>query len=290
MNGLKMRTTKWILLLLLAALLSVLGPSGGLSVEHPFRYGGTIAHHEGSATVEASGARPMDQAVEAVSLEYGWIVDYEDPPYQSNFDVGSIPWPAHPGLKWAVPASGTFESTYTEGVDTWSSSAAERNVLEKIVSDYNQSGNPGKFVARELPDGSFDVIGVALRDDRGNITPISPILDTPISLPAGTYGGMTMLSLITRAVSKAAGIEVDAGAPVNALARSSVTTGGATMSARSLLCQTVDAAAVKLVWELRFDPQTKSYGLAVYPAMRAQYDAFGKRSLVPVAMPRPAAQ
>lgn len=277
--------SKWLPVLMATVMVFAAAGARFLRAQRPFAYGGTLLHRKGSATVQATGSRPLDRALEAIRTEYGWLVDYEDPPYQGPYGLGSIPWPAHPGLKWVVPASGSFSSTYPENSKTWSSPAAQQLVLQKILSDYDMSGNPGRFVVRQQSDGSMDVVGVGVRDSSGDITSLTPILDTPISIAAGTRDGMTTLSLIADAVSRASGTEVDVGSPVNALAEASVTTAGGQASARSLLLQAVDAARVKLVWELRYDPQTKSYGLSVLLAMRAQYDAFGNRTLVPVAVP-----
>jgi len=43
-----------------------------------------------TATLFASNPRPLMQAVNAVNDEYGWAVNYEDPPYESAYDRNRI--------------------------------------------------------------------------------------------------------------------------------------------------------------------------------------------------------
>ena len=53
-----------------------------------------VEHHAGSATVVANDPRPLFQAITAVREEYGWVVDYEEPPYFSKYDLVDTTDPA----------------------------------------------------------------------------------------------------------------------------------------------------------------------------------------------------
>ena len=48
---------------------------------------GVITYTGNAATVRANNARPLEQAIEAVREQYGWTVDFEDPPYESAYDL-----------------------------------------------------------------------------------------------------------------------------------------------------------------------------------------------------------
>jgi hypothetical protein len=210
--------------------------------------------------------------------EYGWVVNFEEPPYQSALDLGTFPWPAHPGATWRVVGGGSFQSNYTETPDMWSSPRLQLNVLEKVISDYNQSGNPGGFAVRTESDGKCTVVGVSMRDDSGRQVAVTPILDTPISLDTATRDAETTLRLITDALSRQTGVKVGIGfAPDNALMQSQVTVGGAALPARTLLLQTLDGAGGKMGWDLLYFPQFPHFVLNISIATRAQYDAFGNR-------------
>jgi hypothetical protein len=45
-----------------------------------------VRHLPNSATITANDARPLAQAVTALSGEYAWVIDFEDPPYYSKYD------------------------------------------------------------------------------------------------------------------------------------------------------------------------------------------------------------
>lgn len=265
----------------------------GILEPHAYMRHGLIEHHAGTATVKADYARPLQQAISAVREEYGWVVNYEDPPYQGSHDLIDMTNPnyrtTHPNAKVVLgPAGGPFQSTYPETPKMWSSPAAELNVLEKIVFDYNQSGNPGNFVVRELPDGSFDVVGDSIHDNAGAEVSITPVLDTPIYIPRATRSFGGAITAILNALSSKTGIGMGEGLmPFNLLPTGHLAIGGSKTSARDLLMQVIDSTGSRYVWLFLYEPPEREYLLGILPVTRAEYDAFGQRRLMPVG-PAPA--
>jgi hypothetical protein len=127
----------------------------------------------------------------AVREEYGWKVDLEESPYEG------------------MPRKGAFVSTYPETPDIYASNSSEETVLNKIVSDYNQAGFPGNYKVIAQADGGYAVVGTAKQKADGTSEAMTPILDTPISIPNGMRGFWDELNLITKALSTAIGREVD---------------------------------------------------------------------------------
>ena len=70
-------------------------PLQGVLEPHRYMERGVIEHQHGTATVKADCARPLAQAITAVREEYGWAVDYEDPPYHSKYDVMDMTNPSY---------------------------------------------------------------------------------------------------------------------------------------------------------------------------------------------------
>lgn len=241
-----------------------------------------ILHNRSSATVEANSGRPLFQAITAVREEYGWVVDYEDPPYQGSVDLApdaSISRQSG-GRIFMVPAGGAFRSTYPETPHIWGSTSEEFQVLDKVVSDYNATQNPGKFVVRALHDGSYAIIGQSFENSAGGEVSVRPVLDTPISLPGTTRNGVVTIKAILDALNKASSYKVGLGIiPISALVRSQLTVGGSNVSARELLLDAIDQVkTAKLVWDLLFDPDGRVFYLSLLPASQAHYDSFGKRT------------
>jgi hypothetical protein len=48
---------------------------------------GIVQHNQNDGTLTANDPRPLMQAIATISQEYGWTVDFEDPPYRSHFDL-----------------------------------------------------------------------------------------------------------------------------------------------------------------------------------------------------------
>ncbi len=250
-----------------------------------------VVQHRGlTATLDANDPRPLLQAILAIREEYGLILDFEDPPYQSTYDLVDRAVPAwraaHPDSKRGMgPAGSAFHSEFPEGPNVATSLEEEEQALQKIVSDYNASGNPGKFAVRRETAGRFAIIGVSSKDDIGRERPISPVLDTPISIPSAQQSAYETINLILKVLSVQSGVKVVLGvAPMSLLADGQVTIGGAGAPARDLLVQTLEAASArrKLTWDLLYDAGDDTYFLSIEVVSRAMLDPSGRRMLIPI--------
>jgi len=252
---------------------------------------GKVEHKQGSATVTANTARPLAQAIAALREEYGWVLDYEDPPYTNEpdlVDAADPQWRAtHPNARAAHRiAGGFFQSQYSEdaGIET---PAGEEAVLRKIVSEYNSSGNPGKFSVRVEGPGRFAIVGSSAKDAVGQDRNAPAVLDTRISLPGQTGNGLDALNAILAQLSSKSGKTVVAGMiPAALLSQSNVTIGGENRSARDLLIQTFDGTGRPLHWRLLFDPiNENTFVLNVAVAERAIVDTYGRKRFRPIDEP-----
>lgn len=266
----------------------------GILEPHPYMERAVIVHHSGTATVKADSARPLQQAIAAVREEYGWVVDYEDPPYSGSRDVMDMTNPkyraTHPNAPVVLgPAGGTFQSTYPEPASIWSSAAAEQEVLEKIVSDYNESGNPGNFVVRQLSDGSFDVVGASVHSSTGADVSVAPTLDTPIYIASGPRSFSGTVRAILDSLAEKTGVQMGIGLmPMSLLISpaANMTLGGSAQPARDYVMQAI-AGLKSCVWVFLYEPRFRQYLLSLLPAGRAQYDSFGSKRLIPIGLPAP---
>ncbi len=110
---------------------------------------GIVMHNGNTTKVMANDPRPLQRAVESLSEEYGWLVDYEDPIY-SDFEAVDRTDPrwvaSHPGVRRRLVGGHKFESEFPEIPKTGLSTTGEKSALEKVVADFNKSGNPGQFM------------------------------------------------------------------------------------------------------------------------------------------------
>jgi hypothetical protein len=272
----------------------LIGVPSLLSAQSPsnssFMDAAVIQHNGNTGTLTANFPRPLAQAVEAISQEYGWIVDYEDPPYHSQFDLvddTDPTWRAnHPNAKGVVRVSGgLFQSSFPEP----SSGNTEEQVLEKLVADFNSSGNPGKFAVREETDGRYAVIGISRRDATGKDEPVNALLDTPITIPVQQRDATATLQLIVDTLAATSGVKVKLGTiglSSNPLQEGTLTIGGANVPARTLLLQALDDVSRTsphfggiFVWNFLFDADTNAYWMRLRSATKTETDPNGRQAV-----------
>jgi len=138
-----------------------------------------VRHLADSVTVTANDARPLAQAVTALSEEFAWAIDFEDPPYYSMFDLLNETDPkwraAHPNAKGVTVIAGdTFQTQFPQTPDAATSQAEEEHILDRVISDYNASTNPGRFTVRNEGDGRFAIVGTYVKDERGGDQAVTP--------------------------------------------------------------------------------------------------------------------
>ena len=262
-----------------------------------FMHAAVIQHNGNTGTLTANFPRPLAQAVEAISQEYGWIIDFEDPPYHSQFDLvddTDPTWRAnHPNAKGVVRVSGgLFQSSFSEP----SSENTEEQVLQKLVADYNSSGNPGKFIVRKGAEGRYTVIGASRKDENGRDEAVNALLDTAISIPVQQRDAAATLQLIVVTLSAASGIKVKLGTiglSSDPLQEANLTVGGANVPARTLLLQALDEVSSTsphfrgiFVWNFLFDADTNAYWLRLRSATKTVTDANGRQVVQFIQHPR----
>ena len=255
-----------------------------------FMNAGVIQHHETAGTLTTNDPRPLMQAIATISQEYGWTVDFEDPPYRSHFDLVDDTDPAwranHPNSKGVTRvAGGLFRSNFPEP-STISSDNAEEQVLQKLVSDYNSSGNPGRFVVRKEGETRYAVIGVSRRDETGKDEAVGALLDTPISVPVQQRDAKATLRLIVDTLTANTGVQVylgTIGLSSDPLQDVELTIGGSNVPARTLLYQALDRASGTksfpgiFIWNFLFDADTNAYWLRLRSAAKTETDANGRQ-------------
>jgi hypothetical protein len=254
-----------------------------------FMDAGVLQHNGTTGTLRANQPRPLMQAIATISQEYGWTIDYKDPPYRSHCDLADDTDPAwranHPNAKGVTRVSGgPFQSTFPE--PSTISGNAEEMVLQKLVSDYNSSGNPGKFAVRMEADGRYVVVGVSRRDDAGKEETVDALLDTAISVPVQLRTARATLHLILDTLSVKTGVTVylgTIGLSSDPLEGVELAIGGSNVPARTLLLQALDGASNGrsfrgiFVWNLLFDADRKAYDLRPFPATKLETDAYGRQ-------------
>jgi hypothetical protein len=271
------------LLVILPIVLTVLLlPAGGFSeaagttshIKKPLIYQiGNVVH------INADGERPLLRAVDALREKYGWIVDYEDPPYAADAAT-SVPSPAsrrHANARSSGREGFGVEFTVEPAPD---GRPDENSVLTTVVNAYNENNAVAQFELRSENDHRsdnesdnknakqqerrFDVVGTDSGDHRDQAESQQPILSLLITLAKEPRTAEQTIALICRQVSEQSKIPVSVGAIDDKVNGGRwVAIGGTDAPARTLLLRTLVATGDHLSWRLLYDAASKSYDFSV---------------------------
>ena len=259
---------------------------GQQATKPKFMDAGAIQHNpDNTASVISNDPQPLRQAILAIREEYGWAVNYEMPEYFSHYDLVDNTAPqwraAHPLSKGVTRAAGgQFNSVFPE-----TANIGEEELLKKVISDYNSSGNPGKFELRKEGDKQYSVVGIAVKDEDGRDRTVTPLLDAPITMPSEQRTVDEAVTLLFSLLSSQTGKKVILGRyPSPEFIYHSGIAGGENVPARALLRQIFALTGRPLEWDVYYhaDPDPKVYMVNVDIAKRPEIDDFGRRMLVPI--------
>ena len=211
--------------------------------------------------INATGSRPLLQAIEALQQKYGWAISYEDPQYPPDAP-GTANAPSPPNRRHAYFADrqdGGFSVQFSRGPN---GKPEEASVLRTVIEAYNQSNGTAEFKLEESA-GSFAVIGVGVRGANNQIEEQQPVLSLPISLPSQQRTVTDTISLICRGASEAGKVSVSLAVDPGQLATLKTVVGGDSEAARTLLTRTLESAGNGLYWQLLYDVSGKGFLLTV---------------------------
>jgi len=170
------------------------------------------------------------------------------------------------------------------------SAAPMKAVLDKILTAYHRSGNRGTY--RYVLDGEYiHIVPSAVRGRDGQSVALQPVLDTPVTIPKGTYMVLSLEHSIVEQIRRKRGISiVDGNIPMNLFAQSRVTMEANDEPARTVLARAfteVDKVRradgmppAGVVWHLLYNPTDEYYVFNVSGVPHEEDDA----------LPQPAVQ
>ena len=214
---------------------------------------------DNAVLVSGAGQRPLEQALASLRLKYGWTINYEDPKYHSAKDTME-----DPRSKGTLILTGTQFSTEIPAPQPPAEAPPREKSLQQVVDSYNRSTNPGRFEVRK-GETEVSIVGIAARDDNGDVSLQKPFLDSPISVPIKERTIAETVELICNQLSDDTHTSVSLGVTPRALVdHTNVKIGGDKVPARQILAQALAASGHPLYWQLLFDPNSKSYLLNIH--------------------------
>ena len=201
-----------------------------------------------------SDARPLAALIDQLETRYGWIITYEDPPYENAADLDDVTLdvakdPKSFKGKVLVPRRRRFDFRYPNA-----DQPQAEDVLAVLVRDYNMAGNNDGF--RLLRTGKFFHVVPSVSDNKiGLPTNRQSRLDVRVTIPVVERSVLETLELVVAQVRELTGVPVMMGrVPVNLLLQKKLRTGAATEPARDVLVRALTSTGRDLSWRLNCDP------------------------------------
>lgn len=252
-------------LVMCSATLVVLGATFGVT--------GKGRHELTKVSFSASDARPVAFAARMLEKTYGWIITYEDPPYENESDLADVTETVRRDLdkykpgeapKVFAPKGGSF--VFEFDVDVATNKPADPGVVvQQMLDAYAVSGHPGIF-RMDKDAERFHIIAHASKNKDGVLVSRQSVFDSPITIPPQKRDGLQLLNAFCAAVSAASGTRVVvATVPLNLLHRYQTEAGAKNQNAREFLTHELDQMTdhPSLTWQLLYDPMSKAYYLNI---------------------------
>jgi hypothetical protein len=224
-------------------------------------------------TVSSRGGRPMLEAVRAANSSFGWVITYEEGPYDATrlirantADRELIPR--------ALPMSFHVETAKLNNAP--SLAVTDRlQVIRDLTLQYNKSQTSGTYYATQ--DGNFIHVRPALWAVNGKAAEYKSPLDNPVSLePASSYPNLaSAINTVAEQAAAASKVSLVVGTmPYNIfLVRKMKFDVPAGLPARKALIELLAQASAsslaifspdQFTWELVYDGNSKGYFLNFY--------------------------
>jgi hypothetical protein len=214
------------------------------------------------ASVVVSDARPVAAAIDEIEKLSGRPITYEDPPFLNKDYMTPMVEDMSGDPRLLVPSGGSLRFTLPADASPEQKVAA----AQSMVGNYNASHGAATFSVSQ--DGLTHVVPRQTMDASGRLVPVTPVLDTRITVAAKPRSAMDLLGEICQAVSLVSGQSVGIGnVPTNALYQQMIEIGANNEPARQVLEKLIVANRLSLSWRLLYDPGLKTYYLNI-PVIR----------------------
>ena len=204
--------------------------------------------------------RPIAAMAEKIERQTGWTVTYEDPSYQYAADIVELEGTSAAGKP-------VFGMRHVPFVFTFDAEKRRDGVraIHALVDEFEMRTGGQKF--RVIAEkGWIHLVPQLNRDKQGIWAEQRPVLDTRISLSAGTRSLADLLVEFTQMISKESGRQIGIGTiPLNLVINTEVELPAFNnVQARTVLREALSRSGRKLSWRLLGGPGDENQILNVH--------------------------
>lgn len=217
-----------------------------------------------SETLTFDDPRPVAAAIEQLGNRFGWLITYEDPPYQHRTDVVDVTNSVRRDQNRAVDSRVWIPKSRPLSINLSNRDEADpRIAVQELVDSFNASQGYEIFAILQ-GNGLLHVVPTHVKKASGKTEPVRSILDASISISRKTRTVVELLEEICRQLSSQHNSQIFlASVPLRAFATQDTTVAGDAVEARVLLEQLVGESKTPFSWQILYDPGASLYGLNI---------------------------
>jgi hypothetical protein len=192
--------------------------------------------------------------IDQLETRFGWIITYEDPPYENAADLDDVTLLVAKDTKnfkgkVLVPRLRTFDFKYPNAQQPQA-----EDLLAAVIRDYNTAGNNDGF--RLLRTGKFFHVVPSVSDNKiGLRTDRQSRLDVRVTIPDADRSVLETLEVVVAQVRELTGVPLVVGrVPRNLLLQKKLRTGATKEPARDVLVRALTSTGRDLSWRVPCDP------------------------------------
>jgi hypothetical protein len=217
-----------------------------------------------TGAVSVTSGRPLNSMADVLETRYGWIVTYEDAPllnHQLDLVDDASPATVSAGRhSWSVKPR---RVELPNGLDI---SPDAHELFDRILAAHQLADGAGRFTVSQSSDKVFHIVPTQARTEKGDWTPVRPLLDLAVSFPAQDRSVSDAIEQVCAGLSQASGSRVWMGVvPVGPFLTSRTQIGASGEPARRVLLRLLNEVGMPLTWRFNNIPMDGSWVLNVVP-------------------------
>jgi hypothetical protein len=206
--------------------------------------------------ISVSDPRPVAAAVAEVEKRFGRAITYEDTRYVHPSDIVDVTDQVSRSPDRSKRLFGMRTSAITL---SWvpppvSVDAQIEQLLGEVIAEHTRAGNPGEFRV-QAGAAVHHVIPTAFKDATGRVVPLTPPLDTRLTLYRPEESAYEAVSAVLAEVTSLSGVKIGEGIGVggNLFFQRRVTVQARDETARDVLWRLLQSLRPDLSWKLLCD-------------------------------------
>ena len=244
-------------------------------------FSAAIVAAETETVLYSNQPRPLRDLVRQLEQRYGWRITYEEAAVRNLSDLEDA---SERFKKMGYKPKGPFYVAKSNPISVKIKEPVARHkmkdaspiidTIKEVLKAYQKAKHP--FIFTVMGNGDFfHVIPAAHRDERGKLVEFQPLLNTPVTFPAGKRTVGETVGLVLDQIQQKRGVRIVLGSiPNNVFLNHYAPSSAANTPARRVLIETFEAQnipifmaglrTIRISWAMNYDSNEQTYYFNVH--------------------------